>query len=78
MLRLVLALLLFAGPALAETHPDWAAPAGSGSPPDRVIVQDFAIAPEDVKLDDGVVASIRRERPRLLGMLNNQPSTDEQ
>lgn len=78
MLRLVLALLLCAGPAVAQTHPDWTAPAGSGSPPDRVIVQDFAVAPEDVKLDDGVVATIRRERPRLLGMLNNQPSTDEQ
>jgi len=78
MLRLVLAMFLFATPAVAQDKPDWTAPAGSGSPPDRVVVHDFAVAPEDVKLDDGVVATIRRERPRLLGLLNNQPSTDEQ
>lgn len=78
MLRLVLAMFLFATPALAQDNQDWAAPAGSGKQPDRVVVHDFAVAPEDVRLDDGVVATIRRERPRLLGLLNNQPSTDEQ
>lgn len=79
MLRLALALfLLAAAPAFARDEPDWTAPAGSGSPPDRVVVHDFAVAPEDVKLDDGVIATIRRERPRLLSLLNDQPSTDEE
>lgn len=78
MRRLVLALFLLTSPAFAQQQADWAAPAGTGMVPDRVVVHDFAVAPEDVKLDDGVLATIRRERPRLLGLLDNQPSSDEQ
>lgn len=79
MIRLTLGLLLLlAAPAAHAQQPDWAAPAGTGAAPDRIVVYDFAVAPQDVKLDDGVVATIRRERPRLLGFLNNQPPADEQ
>jgi len=79
MKRLALGLLLLvATPAWAEDPQDWAAPPGTGQPPDRVVVHDFAVAPQDVKLDDGVIATVRRERPRLLGVLDSPPPTDDQ
>ncbi len=77
-LTLGLILLLFAAPAALAQESDWMAPAGNGTRPDRVVVYDFAVTPQDVKLDDGVVATIRRERPRLLGVFNSQPSADDQ
>ncbi len=67
MLRL--SLLLLAGCAASTVTPSWQA-TGPLPPPDRVLVYDFAVTPDEVELDRGLV-------PKLTRLINGTVQREE-